>query len=136
MFEQPSSKLPAAAWDDAPNGDSAGAMFVVERGQVVAMGATWTSSEECTAIASYLAEIEEFSTGHEYVDLADFRGFLLGDVDRNGVVDFSDIPAFISVLITSSTAGGFQVEADVNQDGVVSFTDIPALIAILIAQET
>ena len=130
LFEQPSSILPAAAWDDATCGDSGGAMFVVVRGQVVAMGATWTLFEECTAITSYLAEIEEFSTGHEYVDLTDFRGFLLGDVNRNEVVNFSDFSLFISI----SSAGGFQVEADINQDGVVNFLDISPFIAILSAQ--
>ena len=43
-----------------------------------------------------------------------------GDVDRNGVVNFSDIPEFITVLQN----GLFQAEADVNDDGVVNFSDI------------
>ena len=53
---------------------------------------------------------------------------LLGDVNLDGVVDFSDIPAFIAVL----QAGGFQAEADINQGGLVSFADITPFIAILI----
>lgn len=61
--------------------------------------------------------------------VATFGTVLLGDVDLNGVVDFSDIPAFISVLI----GGEFQVEADADQNGVVDFSDIPPFIAILIA---
>ena len=130
LFEQPSSILPAAAWDDATNGDSAGAMFVVVRGQVVAMGATWTSSEECTAIASYLAEIEEFSTGHEYVDLADFRGFLLGDVNLDGNVNLGDIQPFIDLLF-SSDSDAYQLEADINEDGVLNLGDIRPFIDIL-----
>ena len=55
---------------------------------------------------------------------------LLGDVNRDGVVDFSDINAFIDVLI----AGGFQEEADINGDGAVDFSDIPSFIDLLIAQ--
>ena len=55
---------------------------------------------------------------------------LLGDVNLDGVVDFSDIPAFITVL----QSGEFQAEADCNQDGVVDFADIPAFIAILTNQ--
>ena len=55
---------------------------------------------------------------------------ILGDVNQDGVVDFSDIPAFIAVL----QMGQFQAEADCNQDGVVDFADIPAFIDILIAQ--
>lgn len=52
----------------------------------------------------------------------------LGDVNMDGAVDFSDIPAFIAVL----TSGVFQAEADCNQDGVVDFSDIPPFIAILV----
>jgi arylsulfatase A-like enzyme len=55
---------------------------------------------------------------------------LLGDVDLSGVVDFSDIPAFISVLI----AGDYQVEADCNEDRLVDFADIESFVAILQSQ--
>jgi len=55
---------------------------------------------------------------------------LLGDVNLDGVVDFSDIPAFIAIL----TAGGFQTEADTNRDGDIDFADIPPFIDILISQ--
>ena len=54
---------------------------------------------------------------------------ILGDVNQDGVVDFSDIPAFISVL----QMGQFQAEADINQDGEVNFADVPAFIEILVA---
>jgi hypothetical protein len=54
-------------------------------------------------------------------------GTLKGDVDLSGMVDFSDIPAFIAVL----QSGGFQAEADCDCSGVVNFSDIPAFIAIL-----
>ncbi len=55
-------------------------------------------------------------------------GVLLGDVDQNDLVDFSDIPAFVSVLIS----GNYLAEADCNQDGVVDFDDIDPFIVILI----
>ena len=54
---------------------------------------------------------------------------ILGDCNQDGVVDFSDIPAFIEVL----SSGSFLYEADCNHDGVVTFADIPAFIQILIA---
>ena len=54
---------------------------------------------------------------------------LLGDVNQDGEVAFSDIPAFIEIL----QAGSFLEEADTNQDGEVTFADIPAFIQILIA---
>ena len=47
-----------------------------------------------------------------------------GDVDRDGDVDFDDIPAFISVL----QSGDFQAEADVDCSLEVDFDDIPAFI--------
>ena len=52
---------------------------------------------------------------------------LKGDVDLSETVDFSDIPAFISVL----QSGVFQAEADCDCSGTVDFDDIPAFITIL-----
>ena len=52
---------------------------------------------------------------------------LLGDCDQDGVVNFSDIPAFIAIL----QSGSFLKQADCNEDDVVDFSDIPAFIAIL-----
>jgi len=54
---------------------------------------------------------------------------LLGDVDQDGVVGFSDIPSFIAVLQT----GIYLEQADCNQDGEVTFADIGPFIAILTA---
>ena len=52
---------------------------------------------------------------------------LLGDVDRNGVVDFDDISPFITLL-----AGGlFQLEADLDGSTVVDFDDIAPFIQVL-----
>ena len=52
---------------------------------------------------------------------------LLGDVNKDGAVNFLDISPFISVL----AAGGFQAEADTNEDGEVSFLDISSFILLL-----
>jgi len=52
---------------------------------------------------------------------------LLGDVNRDGVVDFLDISPFITVL----SLGTFQAEADVNGDGTVDFLDISPFILLL-----
>ena len=52
---------------------------------------------------------------------------LLGDVDLNGSVNFSDISPFILVLVS----GAFQAEADCDENGVVNFLDISPFIAIL-----
>jgi len=68
------------------------------------------------------------------IDIGSFEfspsAFLLGDVNQDGIVDFSDISPFISIL----QAGGFLDEADVNRDGVVDFADISFFIDLLIAQ--
>ena len=55
------------------------------------------------------------------------QSFLLGDVNRDGVVNFLDISPFIGLLTNNS----FQLEADINQDGVVSFLDIAPFIGLL-----
>jgi len=52
---------------------------------------------------------------------------ILGDVNQDGEVTFTDIPSFIQVL----QAGTFLEQADANEDGEVTFADIPAFIAIL-----
>ena len=54
---------------------------------------------------------------------------LIGDVNLDEVVDFSDIPAFIAVLL----AEGFQAEADTDLDSAVTFMDIPSFIDILLS---
>jgi len=56
--------------------------------------------------------------------------FILGDVNLDGVVDFSDIPDFVSIL----QFGGFLEEADTNRDTVVNFLDIAPFISLLQSQ--
>ena len=63
----------------------------------------------------------------ELFTLVQHRSALLGDVNRDGAVNFLDLSAFIAVL----SAGEFQIEADVNQDGVVNFLDIAPFISLL-----
>jgi len=60
--------------------------------------------------------------GHVTIDLV-----VLGDVNRDGVVNFLDISPFIVLL----TSGEFQFEADLNQDGLVNFFDISLFIDAL-----
>ena len=60
----------------------------------------------------------------------DIDDVLLGDINRDGLVNFLDISPFIGVL----AAQGNQAEADLNEDGVVSFSDIsPFIIALTTA---
>ena len=56
--------------------------------------------------------------------------FLLGDVNRDGVVSLLDISGFIAVL----SAGGNQAEADIDGDGTVTFSDIGPFISLLSSQ--
>ena len=57
-------------------------------------------------------------------------GEILGDINLDGAVDFSDISTFISVLL----AGEFHVEADINEDSFVDFFDISPFIDLLVSQ--
>lgn len=54
----------------------------------------------------------------------------LGDVNRDGIVNFLDISPFIGVL----SAGEFQEEADIDVNFAVNFLDIAPFIAILSGQ--
>ena len=55
---------------------------------------------------------------------------LLGDVNLDNAIDFSDIGPFIARLSTSD----FQAEADIDQSGDVDFSDISPFIALLSGQ--
>ena len=57
-------------------------------------------------------------------------GLLLGDVDRDGVVNFSDLPGFIALLFN----GVFQDEGDIDRNGLVNFSDIGPFISLLVSQ--
>ena len=61
-------------------------------------------------------------------DLTDPTACVLADVDLNGLVDFNDIPAFVSVLLGNM----FQCEADCDKNGLVDFNDIPPFVNILL----
>jgi hypothetical protein len=57
-------------------------------------------------------------------------GAALGDVNIDGEINFSDIPAFIASL----QSGDYRAEADLNFDGFVNFSDIPLFIDVLTNQ--
>ena len=52
---------------------------------------------------------------------------LLGDVDRNGTVNFLDVTPFIILL----TSGIYQYEADIDGNGTVNFFDVTPFIILL-----
>ena len=52
---------------------------------------------------------------------------ILGDVNQDGSVDFSDISSFIALL----SSGTYQYEADVDGNGLVDFSDISHFIGLL-----
>ena len=54
-------------------------------------------------------------------------GGILGDADQNGVVNFADIGAFITIL----AEGGFLFQADIDGNLMVEFDDIGPFITIL-----
>ena len=63
-----------------------------------------------------------------FVSVAVLPGCTLGDVNMNGVVDFNDIPEFVTVLLGNT----FQCEADCDENGLINFDDIPAFVTILL----
>ena len=74
-----------------------------------------------------------FSGGTEMQDLSALRvvaTVVLGDVNRDGSVNFLDISSFIGYL----SSGDFLAEADVDQSGTVDFLDISPFISLLSRQ--
>lgn len=71
-------------------------------------------------------------TGFARLDISPLfeSDILLGDVDRNGIVNFLDIAPFIALLTTAD----FQQEADMDLNGTVNFLDIAPFITALSSQ--
>ena len=98
-------------------------------------GTTQTSAGDFNVFSGSLAPTGvaafEIATGGGIGDtlrLTSFNfAFVLGDANQDGVVDFSDISVFISILSVS----GFLPEADINGDQEVDFSDISPFIQLL-----
>lgn len=91
-----------------------------------------TSGEEFSFGTDNLcqAELDDFFDPDGTLTVTLTAPFLLGDVNQDDVVDFSDIAPFIEVLSNQT----FQAEADTDGNEVVDFFDIPPFINILIGQ--
>ena len=95
---------------------------------------TLEAGETVSFLLSFTSGAGDGAGGHDlWVDNVAITGtfatppILVGDVNLDGIVNFSDIAPFIALL----TSGTFQVEADCNQDGSVNFLDIASFIGIL-----
>ena len=89
-------------------------------------GAEVTVSLSSPAAPDASVRIQEITVSTVEVDAP----FMLGDVDRNGSVEFDDIGPFIAILADS----GFQFEADIDGNNVVNFDDIGPFIGVLSSQ--
>ena len=52
---------------------------------------------------------------------------LLGDVNRDGLVNLLDVAAFVDRVVS----GTFQPEADINEDGIVNLLDVAPFVDLL-----
>ena len=77
-----------------------------------------------------IAFAASFSDGSSGIFVSDSVSVLLGDVNQDELVNFLDIPPFISIL----SDGGFLEEADINRDEAVNFLDIFPFVALLSGQ--
>ena len=88
------------------------------------------SPDGATTISTVSGGVQPFTSTEGTLSIVDSPPFLLGDVDRNGFIEFDDISAFISVLAMNE----FQAEADTSQNGIVDFDDIGPFIGLLSSQ--
>ena len=97
-------------------------------GEVWADQSDWISVSEMTE----MIVLNDGASNSEINSPSDYTVSLqviLGDLNGDGEVGFSDIPPFIDLLIS----GDFSPEGDINQDEAVSFADIPGFIQLLIS---
>ena len=84
---------------------------------------------EFTGLQTSTSRDQPFNGSHIYVALASVvPEVLLGDTNMDGMVNFSDIPFFIDILLS----GAFQASADIDQNGVVDFEDVEPFIDVLL----
>jgi hypothetical protein len=62
-------------------------------------------------------------------DIKQFKVILVGDVNKDNVVNMKDIAIAISLFQTTPSSGNWNPNADVNNDGVVNMRDIAMLVA-------
>ena len=91
---------------------------------------TLDSSFESTSLSNIILRNTEIKSIQSNVFLTSESELLLGDCNRDGVVDFKDISPFIVVL----SVGDYLAQADINDDGVVNFLDISPFIVMLVSQ--
>ncbi len=105
-------------------GDTAGGVPVTSSG-------TFAGLPAAAAYANNQSEGPDLALAIDSISITQTFGstVLLGDCDLDGVVNFSDIPALVGILIS----GAYIEQADCNEDGVVDFSDIDPFIGILIA---
>ena len=94
-----------------------------------------TGSVENEFIATILENDQSYFNIHSFAfPPGEIRGFLsnpdlvvLGDVNMDNSINFSDISAFVEVLVS----GTYQAEADIDGNFVVDLADIPLFIDVL-----
>lgn len=67
-----------------------------------------------------------FDVAEELIEMTTMKT-LIGDVNRDDVVNLLDVGPFVELL----NSGSFQLEADINQDGVVNLLDVGPFVDIL-----
>ena len=87
-----------------------------------------TSSEMLLRIGCTVADNDWwFAVDNILIEADSKGGFLLGDVNCDGVVDLLDVAPFVDLVIN----GGFSAKADINMDGFVDLLDVAPFVNIL-----
>ncbi len=114
-----------AVGKDTCQGDSGGPLFT--ESPLTLVGITSFGEGCADQTAGVYADVGHFS---QYINSIIDVPSTLGDVNRDGDVNFADITPFILVL----TSGVYQVEADIDTDGDVDFFDIQPFTVLLRTQ--
>ena len=103
-----------------PAGDAYGILF-----RLVTSNSSVENSQPVWLVFNYGMSPADF----ENIAIPAFvgTGFLLGDVNGDGVLNLLDVAPFVDLI----TAGGFLPEADINGDGTVNLLDVGPFVQLL-----
>ena len=115
--------------------DWTGSITTTNSNRMLLQGASGQALFNVATIDGVVASSDDIVTeqvgGSIVHTLADTNSVLVGDVNRDGVVDFLDISPFITFL---SFGADFRDEADIDRNGIVDFLDISPFITLLSGQ--
>ena len=111
-------------WSKSLTLDATGEVFYVRLANTGVVGEYHGTIAATTTKVSAYADVQ---------GIVNAKPVLVGDVNRDGVVNIADVTTLIDHLLGTSVSEFDEVAADVNNDGVINIADVTALIDRLLS---